>query len=57
MIISEQEAKVIGHLIEKVWSSEDNVDGAYAILRKLFVYYPSLEDGFKLPGDESHICT
>ena len=43
MIISEQEAKVIAELAEKAWYEGLNTEGDTQLMRKLLVYYPSIE--------------
>ena len=56
MIISEQEAKVITELAEKAWYEGLGADGDTTLIRKLLVYYPSLEPivGEELKSEEKY---
>ena len=56
MIISEQEAKVIAELAEKAWYEGLNTEGDTQLVRKLLVYYPSLEPiiGEELKSEEKY---
>ena len=48
MIISEQEAKVIVNYIDNEWYEGIFVDGDIALIKKLLVYYPSLQEEITL---------
>ena len=56
MIISEQEAKVIAELARGAWNDGCTIDGDTILMRKLLVYYPSLESkiGFELMMEEKY---